>query len=243
MASPRVCGVNGLASLTAAQRAGPSPPVREKLPPEPQKSVASGGPSPRVRGERRRIQSSPRRSAGQPHVCGENARAAAAGHNEARAIPACAGRTKSPIWARPEWTVLRVCGENLPLHQWRDHALRAIPACAGRTWSPIRTPAVSCGPSPRVRGERRRRHRRAASLPGHPRACGENQDLIEQGGDLSGPSPRVRGERPGRTLRGGRGPLVSPGHPRVCGENVFQDGDTNVMVGPSPRVRGEHISG
>ena len=196
---------------------GPSPRVRGErllLTPQLEPSV---GPSPRVRGEHRCDRFHDRVQAGHPRVCGENIR---------------------PTTATTSWSAghPRVCGEN----DRHDHLLaaneRAIPACAGRTAIRPEHLGAAYGPSPRVRGERGQRHHRTASMPGHPRVCGENECHRGPQGFLAGPSPRVRGERP-------RFPSAYPapaGHPRVCGENRTDPPDWLCPWPGHPRVCGEN---
>ena len=191
------------------------------------------GPSPRVRGNRRR----------------ELPSWATTG-----SIPACAGK---PCRRRSRWSRHgvhpRVCGETGALdepgelesgpsprvrgnrgHQARrlDRA-RSIPACAGKP------PPTSTG---------------RAGGGVHPRVCGET--LVSSVSMLwqEGPSPRVRGN-PHRHLinlaRAGSipacagkpphrwtGATARTVHPRVCGETTATDFSGQAPRGPSPRVRG-----
>ncbi len=74
---------------------------------------------------------------------------------------------------------------------------RAIPARAGKTLTRLVASSATCGPSPRVRGKRRRPWRALVRTTGHPRACGENCHV------------------------GGHSNYRSTGHPRACGENAI----------------------
>jgi len=122
---------------------------------------------------------------------------------------------------------------------------------------PPRAVSPGCGPSPRVRGERRNGPANNAWAAGpSPRVRGERKPQLDTAIYCCGPSPRVRGEPAARLLPWPR----RTGHPRVCGEN--QGGPcldrmgsraipacaerTSVLApammhdaGPSPRVRGE----
>ncbi len=192
-----MCGENE--QITAADRGGVRaiPACAGRTPDDMAACEASGGPSPRVRGERQ----------GWP---GPGA--------DARAIPACAGRTAETVATyahqcgpsprvrgeRPRAAPTRkgraghprVCGENAFHPTSTGGSGRAIPACAGRTRlaggvpgaedraipaCAGRTPKVPApvrgwnGPSPRVRGEPTRRTRAWRGSSGHPRVCGENQ--------------------------------------------------------------------
>ena len=154
------------------------------------------GPSPRVRGERSLGLDPSTPPPGHPRVCGENPRQLCRQLGADRAIPACAGRTATPLpgaGAPPGHP--RVCGENASRGSIRQ--------------------GDSSG-HPRVCGENHPRHHRGSGgPPGHPRVCGENElAAVKHEGRLraipacagrtkwafeqfdpgSGPSPRVRGE-------------------------------------------------
>ena len=195
---------------------------------------AGTGPSPRVRGKRRRDASAP---------------------YEWRSIPACAGETAPGSRVTPAPPVHpRVCGGNDYAGAVADAELgpsprvrgkrqragprrrqvRSIPACAGET-------ASSRGAIP--------------GAPVHPRVCGGNLVDTYRTPFWTGPSPRVRGKRFQRVLErvsagsipacagetsARRRPARSPRvHPRVCGGNIGRRPDTVINPGPSPRVRGK----
>ena len=174
------------------------------------------GPSPRVRGSRRR------RHRQRP---------------DAGSIPACAG--KPWVWQpfpgrsgvhprvcgeailefKPDESLEgpspRVRGSHVGVHR-HEHAFGSIPACAGKPASGSAYMAL--------RGV-------------HPRVCGEAAHLQSRVYSGLGPSPRVRGSLPGRLQIVGELGV----HPRVCGEAVdIRHGD-EVAKGPSPRVRGSRV--
>ncbi len=153
----------------------------------------------------------------------------------------------------------RACGENGQGLPQAVRSGRAIPARAGRTQG---HPCISGGlpgPSPRVRGEHRLRLTMAAIHTGHPRACGENGDLLPAGAVEAraiparagrtprkmqvmllgiGPSPRVRGE----LAMGLRSETHRPGHPRACGENSWTTTGGATASAGHPRACGENAA-
>ena len=134
-----------------------------------------------------------------PRVRGKHAEAVG-GVGDGGLIPACAGKTGASrrCGSRPR-AHPRVCGENSP------HG------CG---------PLIRRGSSPRVRGKRRLRGRRA-----------RRRGLI----------PACAGKTPLESQRFG-----NPGaHPRVCGENKCDQSHIHILRGSSPRVRGKplHILG
>ncbi len=238
---PRACGENSLPAVWASMPSTGHP----RACGENAKIITAGtgdtGPSPRVRGERTDRDGCRFFLAGHPRACGENDRLAIhcalymraiparAGRTAlsqgrvpvaSRAIPARAGRTKSVAAFRSRLAGHpRACGENLrpgaPTGPW----LRAIPARAGRTSQSRPKPQAEPGPSPRVRGELLFLAHSASRRAGHPRACGENLEMLR---DMISTS-RAIPARAGRT-----GPAMT-----TC----YGAG------GPSPRVRGEQWSG
>ena len=230
--SPRVRGTHRLARRFAWWRPVHPRGCGEHPWPKPLRTSA-GGSSPRVRGTRLRGSGVPIRD---------------------RFIPAGAGNTcarRTPY--RPEPVHPRGCGE---------HIFRLSPA----RWMP--------GSSPRVRGTRHHRqpHRQprrfipagagntavrlvcTASIPVHPRGCGEHTERFLRAVLSGGSSPRVRGtlkSKPAdnpqyRFIPAGAGnthqrPCLSlrdPVHPRGCGEHTGPAGKGRSLIGSSPRVRG-----
>mgnify|MGYP001645726718 CR=1 FL=1 len=172
-----------------------------------------------------------------------------------RLIPARAGKTPCRTSTRTiPWAHPRACGENAP---------------KGGTYFP------PSGSSPRVRGKRLRALEARATarlIPAragktldpqtdrfrpsaHPRACGENNRVLQATGQTEGSSPRVRGKprrtergsalvrlipaRAGKTARGEGHGRRRWAHPRACGENLTPAGRYVIQGGSSPRVRGK----
>ena len=89
----------------------------------------------------------------------------------------------------------------------------------------------------------------------HPRACGENFNLIDRCLIDNGSPPRMRGKHPhpfprrctaritpahaGKTLCEAPPAGAVPDHPRACGENRFLVQNTNSTCGSPPRMRGK----
>ena len=155
------------------------------------------------------------------------------GAGDGGSIPACAGETRTPSEPSPRRRVHpRVCGGN-PL--------------------PASRPCSSRGPSPRVRGKRRRPHRAAllgGSIPAcagetssttpaspvrqvHPRVCGGNATSPRMCCEVKGPSPRVRGKRDGD---GGGGHL--PGSIPACAGETTRRRASPASGRVHPRVCG-----
>ena len=174
---------------------------------------------------------------GHPRACGENGGGFGAGAGGGGPSPRVRGELTSHRCICPHegGPSPRVRGEHHGIRP-QNHELRAIPARAGRTQVPTAYWISHRGPSPRVRGERCSGSLQRPVPPGHPRACGENQNwFLWVGSDLRaiparagrtassdgqgrvkyGPSPRVRGEL--RSIA--PPPPAQPGHPRACGEN------------------------
>ena len=174
------------------------------------------GSSPRVRGK--------------PHARGDRTRVR-------RLIPARAGkirRASSRGWAR-----------------------RAHPRACGENRRGVRTGGIPPGSSPRVRGKHvpvvlhldglrliparagktRGRRWSCSDPPAHPRACGENPQVLppRQGGR------RLIPARAGKTPRAPWRPSRRWAHPRVCGENPHVASLRWWSDGSSPRVRGKPL--
>ena len=130
----------------------------------------------------------------------------------------------------------RMRGKLGPLNPKR-RAPRLIPAYAGKTRAIVFRPVL----------------RRA-----HPRVCGENLTVNENGEISGGSSPRMRGKRhggrrklsrdrlipayAGKTWCGIRPRRTERAHPRVCGENITGRRDLDIAPGSSPRMRGKHAA-
>ena len=211
---PRVCGEHDILPRDRVVPAGPSPRVRgthavEHGRVEPGRSIpACAGNTvdldipagslsvhPRVCGEHSSRSTSARPVVGpSPRVRG-TLRDELVGLVPCRSIPACAGNTRRPPAPPcPPPVHPRVCGEH---------------------GDPAQLIPVLIGPSPRVRGTRRKPRRgypARRSIPAcagntvpvamtannssvHPRVCGEHPAAVVQAWINNGPSPRVRGTR------------------------------------------------
>ena len=215
-AHPRVCGENACQSLMRQASGGSSPRVRGKLkdifgnvwnlrlipacagktPLAPARPILAPA-HPRVCGENRDgLSYSCNATGSSPRVRGKPCGRSFRGRGR-RLIPACAGKTQSPVAQSAECPAHpRVCGENktasarkrgaegssprvrgklaVELGLRRGEGL--IPACAGKTqaWNPV-TPETEA----------------------HPRVCGENAFVVAVVSGLFGSSPRVRGKHSG----------------------------------------------
>ncbi len=215
---PRACGENGglQLGLLGGHRAIPARAGRTRR--EWAREPAMRGPSPRVRGERRRSPGLPWHCRpGHPRACGENPEPVTDRPGAERAIPARAGRTEELFLVSPRRA------RAIPARAGRTYlpgdeaiaSVRAIPARAGRTSWAKREASAPCGPSPRVRGEQGSAHRWRCGCAGHPRACGEN------GAD--------------QALQHRRSRAI----PARAGRTTTLSRSTSWPSGPSPRVRGE----
>ena len=89
----------------------------------------------------------------------------------------------------------------------------------------------------------------------HPRACGENGDLIECSNERDGSPPRMRGKLPfprfyalcvritpahaGKTIFTNDISFFISDHPRACGENLACQFFISLTGGSPPRMRGK----
>ena len=275
-AHPRACGENRNFPEYRPKRLGSSPRVRGKRP-----DLVSGEVGARLiparAGKTRSGVAVRSSSSAHPRACGENwstasrrstasgssprvrgKRLQAAPHrSDAGLIPARAGKTSISATGHPcLWAHPRACGENL----WGSEV--------------VVSPG---GSSPRVRGkpvgERGRCFAgglipaRAGKTPSarpvggtgvaHPRACGENLNLVMIDEAWAGSSPRVRGKprggardpaapglipaRAGKTRTRATSPTAPWAHPRACGENSTNHPRPRSSRGSSPRVRGKRL--
>ena len=155
----------------------------------------------------------------------------------------------------------RVAGNTLACSRAASGSSSAQVFPASRGEQPARTAAGTCpgampGSSPRVAGNTRSAPARPATVPAHPRECGEHATMRMLMGQPAGSSPRVRGTpcafshrqagvrlipaSAGNTMRPRSYRHRSSAHPRECGEHSggFRDGE--LVRGSSPRVRGTH---
>ena len=273
-AHPRACGENGTPLTAEEAREGSSPRVRGKLP-RPDRRVRSHGLIPARAGKTPRPARSTACAWAHPRACGENAAIGSrlnfvagssprvrgkhglvpGGDEVAGLIPARAGKTAG-LALRPRRPKAhpRACGENV-----REVSLTAIPAGSSPR---VRGKRVSPSPHPPIprliparAGKTPCRTPESGGLRAHPRACGENGDVLGALPGRAGSSPRVRGKpniddlshhifrlipaRAGKT----HGAAVKCGHgaahPRACGENYCHFRYGLLRPGSSPRVRGK----
>ena len=209
---PRVCGETRCPLKLPGLTRGPSPRVRGN-PSRWRGRCGKRGSIPACAGKPTRLRQPDSGDRVHPRVCGEtppsddahrsnlgpsprvrgNPMQRVSGPSSCGSIPACAGKP-------------RICSVVVS-------GMRVHPRVCGETQGKVSPRFRLTGPSPRVRGNRRRplHHRpHAGSIP----ACAGK--------------PR----RP-------RGRIGAPRvHPRVCGETVPSSARTNSPRGPSPRVRG-----
>ena len=103
-----------------------------------------------------------------------------------------------------------------------------------------------------------RRGPSASKAGAHPRRCGENEHVRQNGTNICGSSPQVRGKQWAKEHEVSLGRLIPAGagktdvkvthqesgaaHPRRCGENHHTPGLLPVRCGSSPQVRGKLLS-
>ena len=91
----------------------------------------------------------------------------------------------------------------------------------------------------------------------HPRACGENCDIVISRPAILGSPPRMRGKHrvfgegtadmritpahAGKTLAVLRAQTPLTDHPRACGENIRDHKNNGAGVGSPPRMRGKRF--
>ena len=122
---------------------------------------------------------------------------------------------------------------------------------------PLSNPRGSREPRliPAHAGKTIRSHRPMTGGRAHPRACGENPDLVEEFRSEGGSSPRMRGKpvhggenivirglipaHAGKTVALEVSRLEAGAHPRACGENGREGEYVRTVEGSSPRMRGK----
>ena len=103
-----------------------------------------------------------------------------------------------------------------------------------------------------------RRGPSASKAGAHPRRCGENEHVRQNGTNICGSSPQVRGKQWAKEHEVSLGRLIPAGagktklysschalpsaHPRRCGENDSAKTDEEAIDGSSPQVRGKPFS-
>ena len=195
------------------------------------------GPSPRGRGNRRRVAT---------HACSAGAIPAWAGK------PPCGWMSRGGLWGHP-----RVGGETAGPTCRAPYWPGPSPRGRGNQSAVSKVPLVK-GAIPAWAGKPRHANRQGRHHGGHPRVGGETEAHGQGWRHFLGPSPRGRGNRAGhrRIFTGNRaipawagkppsGARVhgaDPGHPRVGGE-TYRVAVVGLWVGgPSPRGRGNPLS-
>ena len=151
-----------------------------------------------------------------------------------RFIPACAGNARQLCRRHPGSSVHpRVCGERAELSSSYQHEPGSSPRVRG-TLSALRSNACRRRFIPACAGNAATTALTIASVPVHPRVCGERTSCEPCVASSIGSSPRVRGTRSDRSPARG----FLPVHPRVCGERGPVVHTSLAGRGSSPRVRG-----
>ena len=255
-AHPRACGENSITTQRTCLTAGSSPRMRGKrsvehfdgrhcrlIPAHAGKTVFSSifePPSPahpRACGENSGISLKLSFQEGSsPRMRGKHGRGYPP-QKHARLIPAHAGKTLwSDRWQPYLGAHPRACGENNIEQDWLSFTRGSSPRMRGKR-------AVSSAPLGTARLIPAHAGKTAVGSlchqchPAHPRACGENADLLASYLPDAGSSPRMRGKPLGCLMHGALNGLIpahagktalfpvsesnQAAHPRACGENMF----------------------
>ena len=174
-----------------------------------------------------------------------------------RLIPAHAGKTFEPrddhrrVRAHP-----RACGENLGAPPPLPPKVGSSPRMRGKLYF-IDPTLCRAGLIPAHAGKTTRCFGSPIWVGAHPRACGENVNLLLMQSRPAGSSPRMRGKQlfsqpwlkviglipahAGKTFLTACKGRVKEAHPRACGENRRPRGAPTRGAGSSPRMRGKRI--
>ena len=273
-AHPRACGEN-LGTVTVSWRwSGSSPRVRGKQ--GDRGSVCWWeGLIPARAGKTLRGPSWPAALRAHPRACGENPGGASSCRRRSGSSPRVRGK---PVGVRARGLVAGLiparAGKTSPDDE-DQRCARAHPRACGENAAAISPAVMIAGSSPRVRGKLNVRggggtagrliparagktsagNRIGWTTAAHPRACGENANMLIRECWERGSSPRVRGKRSqrrrrdeaprliparaGKTLTEARASFVTWAHPRACGENFQMGMPRSASWGSSPRVRGK----
>ena len=271
---PRACGENGADLDDGAVADGSSPRVRGKLGAVDAR-LHTLGIIPARAGKTPRAAWRPRRGWDHPRACGENRGPALYGlphygssprvrgkrhlgprnRRPPRIIPARAGKTRlRPMGRLSSWDHPRACGENLAYNKCEWFRNGSSPRVRGKPAAGVFA-GSGMGIIPARAGKTPREVIRIPPPSDHPRACGENKDLLFGSEDDPGSSPRVRGKRArvgqgqdrdriiparaGKTDEVNEVNVVIRDHPRACGENIECRPECAPDDGSSPRVRGK----
>ena len=225
--------------------------------PHEQPGCLSQGAHPRVGGENLRlgrhhavVRGSSPRGRGKP----ESKRPV---HEDARLIPAWAGKTCASGWTSlTAWAHPRVGGENIGASWLPTIVKGSSPRGRGKP-RPSRPLLRPCGLIPAWAGKTTPRPPHLVAGAAHPRVGGENPKPVAPPEPGWGSSPRGRGKRrrPRHRVRprglipawAGKTSCRSPGrspcgaHPRVGGENFDLGRARQCLQGSSPRGRGKRL--
>ena len=174
-------------------------------------------------------------------------------------IPARAGKTTAPPGADAHSTAHpRACGENCHEDRRRSRYGGSSPRVRGKLGGVGHCPEAGWLIPARA-GKTYLRFLRTLMNSAHPRACGENDEVVAVVVPFLGSSPRGRGKphqldqmardpglipaRAGKTSIPGRAGHPWGAHPRACGENVPSWPAMVRYAGSSPRVRGKRDVG
>ncbi len=252
---PRVCGESTAGEGAAGLAQGPSPRVRG-IPAAANEGGDRPGSIPACAGNPSMRASAISRRTVHPRVCGESGTHSTrplllmGPSPRVRGIRAAAGAAAGGRGSIP------ACAGNPPRFQAQSDSTRVHPRVCGESDQVSGTGSSRRGPSPRVRGIRRRlppaegRHGSIPACAGnpvadavctrrrgvHPRVCGESSALPEMSVAGAGPSPRVRGIR--------RLPLLTgrlEGSIPACAGNPAHRSRHPRRSGVHPRVCGESL--
>ena len=171
-----------------------------------------------------------------------------------RFIPAPAGnRVESPTGGAGGSVHPRACGEQTVTNQTTHHPYGSSPRLRGTVVETGILPFhIRFIPAPAGNSSKGPRSSLGASV--HPRACGEQRNILWFVAGQLGSSPRLRGTgltlgvqigmfrfipapAGNRSRRSTRRPTRTV-HPRACGEQIDDPTDPGSAVGSSPRLRG-----
>ena len=209
-----------------------------------------------------------------PRVCGEHSPQDDKTGKQSGSSPRVRGTHGHPARVRRGRGIIPACAGNTRVLALRLREVRDHPRVCGEHSAGISASQNALGSSPRVRGTRvfglklgdprgiipacagntRSRYTFATARRGHPRVCGEHDEVTSETFAIWGSSPRVRGTLSTLSLSAsilgiipacaGNTPLPSgrrvgfEDHPRVCGEHGGWSFAQREGVGSSPRVRG-----
>ena len=157
--------------------------------------------------------------------------------DEKRITPADAGKTQyHQLFYHRLPDHPRGCGENSALHELQERAAGSPPRMRGKQ-HPYPRHERHGRITPADAGKTSGKSLCKTVAPDHPRGCGENRYLTNNGGFPAGSPPRMRGKR----KMDGRSGAEETDHPRGCGENYLSLIRSICPLGSPPRMRGKRI--